>query len=334
MGWRFRRSIGFGNGFRINISKSGIGYSWGIKGFRITRTATGRIRKTFTIPGTGISYVDERGLKRGNYQRVDSTSSITDLNNVEVENFRPAEHEDIIKRITAILNWNVFFKGLMWFAVLSFAIPKVLVIPAIGVIGKLLLSTVCNVNLDYHFDSENERRYNDCLQEWLRLNGCCGLWQIVGQRYNSNTKAHSGAKRTVSRKNVKIRKHKPFYIDSNLDIITLKLKKETMVFLPDKIIIVEGRKVGAISYADIEISVEETNFIETKIVPKDAIIIRHTWKYSNKDGSRDKRYSNNYRLPVCKYGVIKITSLQGLNIELQCSNCSIAYAFGEYAKII
>lgn len=61
MGFRFRKSINLGKGFRINFSKSGIGYSLGTKGYRITKTANGKIRQTFSIPGTGISYVEETG---------------------------------------------------------------------------------------------------------------------------------------------------------------------------------------------------------------------------------------------------------------------------------
>ena len=64
MGWRYRKSINLGGGFRINLSKSGIGYSWGVKGFRITQTASGQTRKTYSIPGTGISYVE---TKKNNY---------------------------------------------------------------------------------------------------------------------------------------------------------------------------------------------------------------------------------------------------------------------------
>ena len=59
MGFRFRRSINLGGGFKINLSKSGIGYSWGTKGYRISRTARGTTRRTYSIPGTGISYVME-----------------------------------------------------------------------------------------------------------------------------------------------------------------------------------------------------------------------------------------------------------------------------------
>ena len=64
MGLRFRKSINLGGGFRINLSKSGIGHSWGIKGFRVTKTAKGTRRTTTSIPGTGISYVHETGKKQ------------------------------------------------------------------------------------------------------------------------------------------------------------------------------------------------------------------------------------------------------------------------------
>lgn len=62
MGFQFRKSANLGP-LRINFSKSGIGYSVGGKGFRITKTATGRTRTTASIPGTGISYVKEETRK-------------------------------------------------------------------------------------------------------------------------------------------------------------------------------------------------------------------------------------------------------------------------------
>lgn len=58
MGLRYRKSIKFGP-FRLNFSKSGVGYSVGGKGYRVTKTAKGGVRKTVSIPGTGISHVEE-----------------------------------------------------------------------------------------------------------------------------------------------------------------------------------------------------------------------------------------------------------------------------------
>ena len=63
MGFRFRKSINLGGGFRINLSRSGIGCSWGTKGFRVTKTAKGTTRVTTSIPGTGISYSTETKKK-------------------------------------------------------------------------------------------------------------------------------------------------------------------------------------------------------------------------------------------------------------------------------
>ena len=62
MGMRFRKSFG-GKHFRVTLSKSGVGYSGGVKGARITRTASGRTRKTASIPGSGISYITESGAR-------------------------------------------------------------------------------------------------------------------------------------------------------------------------------------------------------------------------------------------------------------------------------
>lgn len=60
MGFRYRKSFGKGP-FRVTVSKSGIGYSAGVKGFRVTKKAGGGIRTTASIPGTGISYVKDSG---------------------------------------------------------------------------------------------------------------------------------------------------------------------------------------------------------------------------------------------------------------------------------
>lgn len=64
MGWRFRKSIDILGLFRINFSKSGIGFSWGVPGYRVTKMANGRTRKTVSVPGTGISHVSESGSKK------------------------------------------------------------------------------------------------------------------------------------------------------------------------------------------------------------------------------------------------------------------------------
>lgn len=77
MGFRFRKGINLGGGFKINLSKSGVGYSWGTKGARITKTAKGTKRTTLSVPGTGISYVSETSGKKKTTSRSSKTPKAT-----------------------------------------------------------------------------------------------------------------------------------------------------------------------------------------------------------------------------------------------------------------
>jgi hypothetical protein len=53
MAWRFRKSIKLGP-LRFNLSKSGVGTSIGVRGFRVGTDAKGRSYTAASIPGTGL----------------------------------------------------------------------------------------------------------------------------------------------------------------------------------------------------------------------------------------------------------------------------------------
>ena len=72
MGFQFRKSVKAGP-FRVNFSKSGVGYSFGGKGFRVTKKAGGGVRTTASIPGTGVSYVKNYG--KGQKQTTSNSST-------------------------------------------------------------------------------------------------------------------------------------------------------------------------------------------------------------------------------------------------------------------
>lgn len=78
MGMRFRKSIKLGGGTKLNLSKSGVGISTGVKGFRVSKNTSGRSRVTSSLPGTGLSYVNEfgsSGISAGDSTPSSGTSS-------------------------------------------------------------------------------------------------------------------------------------------------------------------------------------------------------------------------------------------------------------------
>lgn len=83
MGLRFHKSIKLPFGLRLNLSKSGIGFSFGTKGFRVSKSAKGTVRKTVTVPGTGLSYVTEESKnKKDKVKKVKEESKSTKLKEV------------------------------------------------------------------------------------------------------------------------------------------------------------------------------------------------------------------------------------------------------------
>lgn len=56
------------------------------------------------------------------------------------------------------------------------------------------------------------------------------------------------------------------------------------------------------------VTYSNVNFQEDEEMPTDALFIKNTWQYVNKDGTPDRRYANNRQLPVLKYGYLYLNT--------------------------
>ncbi len=74
MGFRYRKSFKAGP-LRVTASRSGISYSAGVKGARITKRTDGRVQTTLSPPGTGLRYTTTKGGKGKSASRPDGTGS-------------------------------------------------------------------------------------------------------------------------------------------------------------------------------------------------------------------------------------------------------------------
>lgn len=346
MGFRIRKSINLGGNFRINLSKSGIGYSWGFPGFRITKTAKGTTRRTYSIPGTGISYVDETSqsnrnqLNTGNNVRQTPQpsaealphDSVRNIESAEIKSFQSAEIDNITSAIEKTIQLNKLSTVLIICGILAVVYPLLIVLSIVGIILKFVAHKSGSVQLEYTLDDEKTDEYNRRIGAWQILAEGDKEWQIIQETYVTNRKINSGANRNINRVVCKIEKNTPFYIKTNVETIQLKLHKEVLIFLPDKVFIIKNSKVGLLNHENVNIRTSRTNFIESDPVPKDAVVVGTTWEYVNKNGTPDKRYKNNRQLPICQYGVVYLTSDSGLNIEMHFSNISKSKDFEDLIR--
>lgn len=338
MGFRFRKSIKLGSGFKINLSKSGIGYSWGIKGFRLTKTAKGKSRATASIPGTGISFSTETGTKKKNvYNPVENSLKTEDLdysNYGEIENIDTNFSKNLLtKEYKAFLS-SINKRRLFDYVLLSLAIAFLIIPPAeLVCLILFLVSRLCfRINLDYEFSDDCFEKYNSYLEQWKKVAKSRFVWNVTKTASVLNLKKLGNSNSAVKRKRTWISFRSPWWIKVNVKFPVLNLINQRIILLPDKVLVIKIG-TGAIPIQKVDFDIYAVGYMEPqKIFLNDAELVKKQWVYTNKNGEPDKRYKNNIQLPVYKYGMIKATSESGLNFEIMISKESVLDDFDKSLK--
>lgn len=339
MGFRFRKSINLGGGFKINLSKHGVGYSWGTKGFRYTRKSTGGSRTTASIYGTGLSWVSETGGKKRKTSSVGgSTNSYTqpahqhqapsaqtyDTQNIEnnVATAMVSEGlEDMLAMATKVLKtYKLIWIGFWVSLIFGCGFQLLWLVSAALLIYAFYYKKNNAISLEYTIDEEMRTAINERMSPLIRITQCKKVWRVTQTSKVVDKKYSSGAGNLIKRTECKTSTKATFPFATTEQIASFKADKETLLFLPDKLLIIQGSKIGALNYEDVKFSVSATRFIETEGVPSDTTVVGQTWEYVNKSGGPDKRFQNNRQLPICQYGELELKSATGLNTVLMFSN--------------
>lgn len=328
MGWRFRKSINLGLGFRINLSKSGIGYSWGFPGYRTTKLANGGTRQTYSIPGTGISYVEQQGGRGNSQPRYNEnlnliTGETEVFENIPIEDIR--KNDPILKEINRVVFFNRLANISLVLTLFVLVHPAFSLAFLFGIILKIIIATTMKIKLYYEFDEDSRKMYNSLKEIWITLSQSRKLWQINSSTKIYNTKYNAGSGNNVDRNNAFIMSKMPSFIKTNIDIYGLNLRNQKMYFTPDRILIFRPfRKVYGCTYRDMYFGISSQRFVESGTVYKDSEVVDYAWHYTNRDGSRDLRFSNNRKYPVCKYGELTLKSPNGIHTIIEFSNHDLA----------
>ena len=340
MGLRYRKS----GGFRVNISKSGIGYSWGTKGYRVTKTASGKTRQTVSLPGTGLSYTTESGGKRKGQRAVspskaapskqaqasaptDNYTDVQYITSTSADQLQSSVYDDLFKRIKLLKILNVV---LIIVAVLFIASLPPLSILSIA--GLIYIHTVGRCAINYEFEPEKEAEWVALYAAWDRVAKSEVLRQITMTANSKNKKVTAGIEKGVDYVAITANSKLPWFLQTNIDPVVFHLKECSIAILPDRLFLFDKKKYGAIEYENVTFTLSAFGFVETGKVPKDSEVVKQVWAYANADGTPDKRYKDNKQFPVMKYGRIKMTSSSGLNVDLMCSNEEAADALDTILK--
>ncbi|EAB6718125.1 DUF4236 domain-containing protein, partial [Salmonella enterica subsp. enterica] len=206
-----------------------------------------------------------------------------------------------------------------------------------GLAGKWLDSYRRTTVLYYELEGDAEASYRLLAKGYDGLIGCAAKWHIeAGGAVQSLTawKRNAGASHLVKRKLTTLVYALPAVVKSNITPPALQVGRQVMFFMPDIVLMQDGARLGAVSYADLKVQWQHSRFIETERVPNDAKIVGHTWKHPNKAGGPDRRFKDNRQIPICLYETMHLNSATGVNELVEFSKTEVAAQFADGCRML
>ncbi|MDQ1206425.1 hypothetical protein QE377_002784 [Microbacterium sp. SORGH_AS 862] len=337
MGFYVRTSVKAGP-FRFNMSRSGVGVSVGVPGFRVGTGPRGNYIRT------GQHGVFYGSTPRSSSVHVTPTYPLAppsndvvmeDVTGATVSEIIPSGRDDVVEQLNAA--GSAFRWGLLTLIVAL--ILGAATLPW-GLIVWLVAAPLCiwlflrdaakrKVVLFYDLNDLSAAWYNSIVDRWSWFTGSQRLWRTVSSGAVTTLNQHkrnAGASALIRRIPAIAGLNGPPHLASNIAVPGFTAGKDGIYFLPDRILLRDGKRYTDISYRQAQLMGVQTRFIEDEAVPRDSLVVGETWRYVNKNGGPDRRFSNNRKLPIALYSELRVTSVHGVDWRLQCSRSDAAPA--------
>lgn len=332
--------------FRFNLSKSGLGVSVGVPGFRV---GVGPRGNYVNVGGGGVYYrASLRGSVRsrtgGGQQHIADPGAVQllpvsrevlmeDVTGASAEQLLPVGPGDLVQQLNAaaqrlpLAPWIGAILAL--FAIISGVLGLVFVAVGIPTVIWLALRDRARRSVVAFYDVHDTPSswFSELVEVATELSIMKGFWRVNTSgrvRTTHQYKINAGASSLVSRTRAKAGLTGPARLVTNIAIPTLSNGDSALYFMPERILIRNGRRFSDVSYSALQVICMPERFIEDGGVPSDGEQVDTTWRYVNVKGGPDRRFNNNRKLPVMLYDRLELTTPSGLQWILHCSKRGIA----------
>lgn len=294
MGFYVRTGVKAGP-FRFTLSKSGIGVSAGIPGFR---AGVGPRGNYVRVGGRGVHY-------RTTGQRLMPQASPMPP---------AAAHRPSRDTIAAV----VLGAALMPYGLILWLV-------AAPFCWWLFLRDKARrtVVAFYEVNDAPAAWFDALVADWSSLVDSQRRWRVVqeGQiRTTYQHKTNAGATSVVRRIACAANLRGPRHLSTNVAVPSLVAGRSSLHFLPDRVLVRDHKRYSDVAYGELTVYGACERFMEDPgRCPSDAQQVGQTWQFVNVKGGPDRRYSRNRVLPIMLYGALDMTSRHGLSWRVQVS---------------
>lgn len=349
MGFYLRKGFNFGP-LRLNLSRSGLGASFGVKGARIGVGPRG----SYIHMGRGGLYYRQTltPAHRSQYREVAlpsplpvaATDNFKEITSTSAVRMADSSATELLTELNRVKNRIARFPivvgvgglAMCWLGITSAAWWLILIVFVSTVISAFYARHFDVLNgtaiLNYSLEGDSAKDFEKLQSPFRNLTECELVWHIDATA-NADAKRNAGATTNLRRTEIRPVFSRPSRVQCNVEVPMLKAGRTTLYFFPDRLLVYDSAGVGAIAYPDLKVDVQESRFVEHGRVPRDSHQVGTTWQYVNKKGGPDRRFNNNRQLPVMHYGVIAFSSSSGLSALFMCSRSDVAGLFRVFPHV-
>jgi len=188
---------------------------------------------------------------------------------------------------------------------------------------KAYIDKVRLVKLEYKEDQISS--FNENVNDFSKILKDHYLWAIVSEERNYDYKSNAGSTYLLERYNIDYSFSSSPYknLKCNVNIPSITNNNFGYYFFPDVLLEISSKGYKLISYENVKIKSGHTRFIESEVDASNFEIVDYTYQYVNKDGGPDRRYSDNYEIPICKYTEYEILNEGKTLLRVMCSNSTL-----------
>lgn len=156
-----------------------------------------------------------------------------------------------------------------------------------------------------------------------------GIWDITADREKEKGAERSIATRILDRTTVSLSEQAlPFFLPDLEALVFNNANGDDLYLYPGFLVVMRTvDDFAIIDLRELEIQFDGVRFEEREKQHHDSKLVGSTWERSNKDGSRDLRYSDNRQFPVYLYAEIRFRCKTGLDESFMFSNAQAAAEF-------
>jgi hypothetical protein len=360
MGFRFQRRVTLFPGVRLNFSRRGISTSIGPRGASITLGPRGAALN-LGIPGTGLSFRHQlthgAGQPALTPQELPSSPVAPATNATTIESAPVSEvtsegleslKELVVQALAerAALQKSVpvarielaraerrLRRAKNWF----FGIFIGRQVPARQTAVKEKAADLKGqeeklngafIDVEFMLDDESKAAFAAMTETFEQLTTSERIWDITEEAYQDRRVTRSSASTIVDRKSVQFTICEDEVLQSGTKVLRLgNANGADLLIYPGFMMMTARGDIAFVELRDVKLNYRVERFVERDPVPSDAEVVDYTWAKCNKDGSPDRRFANNYRIPVAGYGGYEITSSGGIREAYQISDAKKADRF-------